>query len=223
MIHIENIRHRILSIPHLSIDEGTAVVIGPNGSGKSTLLRLVAGVEVPGTGSILIDASEPRRAEIGWVDENPERTLLFERLIDEIASPLRFRESPCPDTEARVNAIIGQLGITGLATSSTWNLSAGEKVLVALGAALAGNPTALILDEVDSHLDPSTEMRLHTILSDRDIHHILISTQHMETAAVADQVVYLEKGKVRFQGSPEEVFASLENTCFYPSSWKVRL
>jgi energy-coupling factor transport system ATP-binding protein len=222
MIQIENIRHRILAIPHLSLDEGTTVIIGPNGSGKSTLLRLVAGVEVPGTGSILLDGSEPRRAEIGWVDENPERTLLFERVIDEIASPLRFRGSACPDTEAQANAIIGQLGITGLLNGSTWNLSAGEKVLVALGAALAGNPTALILDEVDSHLDPSTEMRLHAILSDRAIRHTLISTQHMETAAVADQVVYLEKGKALYQGSPKEVFSSLEDTCFYPASWRVR-
>jgi energy-coupling factor transport system ATP-binding protein len=179
-------------------------------------------VEVPETGSVLIDGVEPRRTEIGWVDENPERTLLFERVNDEIASTLRFQILPCPEIEARVTTIQQQLGITNLHAGCTWNLSAGEKVLVALGAALAGNPPTLILDEVDSHLDPPTEVRLHAILSESGARHILISTQHMETAAVANQVVYLEEGELGHYGSPAEVFSYLKDTCFYPASWRVR-
>jgi energy-coupling factor transport system ATP-binding protein len=221
MIHIEKLRHRILGIPRLSLEPGTIALIGPNGAGKSTLLRLCAGVDVAEAGSVLIEGIHPRELDIGWVDENPERTLLFERVVDEIASTLRFRGVQCSEIQARVDAIIGQLGISTLLFGSTWNLSAGEKVLVALGAALAGDPVALILDEVDSHLDPFTENRLLKILADSGIRYILISTQHMETAARAAQVVYLEKGKVGYAGSPADVFSSLENTCFYPLSWRV--
>jgi energy-coupling factor transporter ATP-binding protein EcfA2 len=220
MICIEDIRHRILDISQLSIDEGITVIIGPNGAGKSTFLRLCAGVEVAENGSVLIDNTFPRGTDIGWVDENPERTLLFERAIDEIASTLRFQGMPCPEIQTRVHTIIEQLGISSLLTGSTWNLSAGEKVLVALGAALAGNPQALILDEVDSHLDPIAESRLHTVLSGSGIRYILISTQHMETAAEANWVIYLEKGRVLHHGAPEEVFPHLQDTCFYPESWR---
>jgi energy-coupling factor transport system ATP-binding protein len=220
MIHIEGLRHRILKIPTLDIHSGTTTFIGPNGAGKSTLLRLCAGVEMPQAGSILIEGAEPRKTEIGWVDENPERTLLFERVKDEIASTLRFREVSCPEIEAQVHTLIEHLGISSLLDRSTWNLSAGEKVLVALGAALAGAPLILILDEVDSHLDSITREKLCGILQRRDTRYILIATQHMEVAATADQVIYLEKGAVLHQGPPEEVFSSLEDTCFYPQSWR---
>jgi energy-coupling factor transport system ATP-binding protein len=222
MIHIDELQHRILRIPHLSLESGTTVLIGPNGSGKTTLLRLCAGMEVAEVGSVLIDGIPPRETDIGWVDENPERTLLFERVIDEIASTLRFQGLSCPEIQARADEIIEQLGISSLLSGSTWNLSAGEKVLVALGAALASHPKALILDEMDSHLDPFTENRLQKILAESGIRYILISTQHMETAARADQVVFLEKGKVLNRGSPTDVFSCLENTCFYPLSWRIR-
>lgn len=220
MIHFEGIRHRILEIPYLSLGPGTTALIGLNGAGKSTFLRLCAGVELPEKGTVFIDEVNPREREVGWVDENPERTLLFEQVIDEMASTLRFRGIPCLEVQTQINAVIGHLGISSLIDKSTWYLSAGEKVLVALGAALVGNPMTLILDEVDSHLDPLTEIRLQAVLADSGIRYILISTQHMETAAMANQVVYLERGKVQYHGSPTTVFALLEDTCFYPLSWR---
>ncbi len=220
MIEIRDLRHRIIEIPALSLTGGTTAVIGPNGAGKSTLLRLCAGEEVPATGSILIDGKLPRDEEIGWVDENPERTLLFERVEDELASSLRFRNQPCTETAVCVRDLIARLGISHLLPGRTWNLSAGEKVLVALGAALASRPAVLILDEVDSHLDPPTDHRVQKILSESGIRHVLVSTQQMEAAARADQVVYLEGGKILREGTPREVFSYLEDTCFYPSSWR---
>jgi energy-coupling factor transport system ATP-binding protein len=222
MICIEQLRHRILEIPRLSLEEGTTVLIGPNGAGKSTLLRLCAGVEVAEHGSVLIGGKTPRATDIGWVDENPERTILFERVTDEIASNLRFQSVPCEQIQERVRTMVNRLGISRLLSCNTRNLSAGEKVLVALGAALVGNPPVLILDEVDSHLDPGAEARLQTILGESDTRYVLISTQHMEAAAIADQVIYLEKGRIRHNGSPDEVFSNLENTCFYPLSWRLR-
>jgi energy-coupling factor transport system ATP-binding protein len=220
MIHLERIRHRILKIHDLILPEGTTAVIGPNGAGKSTLLRLCAGVEEPENGSLHIDGALARATGIGWVDENPERTLLFDTVSDEIASPLRFQHVPCHEVRKRVSAMFNQLGIDSLHSCRTRECSAGEKVLVALGAALIQKPQVLILDECDSHLDPGTEKRVGDTITEMGLRHILLSTQHMETAANADWVVYLEKGRVLSSGLPDKVFSSLEGTCFYPLSWR---
>ena len=97
MITIENLRYRTLSIEDLRIAPGITSVIGPNGSGKTTLLKLLAGIAVPDAGTILIDGMPPRNAEIGWVNEFPDRNILFGNAFEEIASPLRFRHLPCTD------------------------------------------------------------------------------------------------------------------------------
>ena len=94
MIVIEGLRSRSLEIPRLEIPRGTTAVIGPNGSGKTTLLKLLAGISLPGSGSIRIDGAGPRMAEIGWVNEFPDRNIIFSTVADEVASPLRFRHIP---------------------------------------------------------------------------------------------------------------------------------
>ena len=220
MIQLARMHHRILDIPLLLLQEGTIAVIGPNGAGKSTLLRLIAGVEVPEKGTILINGNSPRLTEIGWVDENPERSLLFDSVSDELASPLRFRWRSCPEVNARVTETIGQLGISSLLSCRARDLSAGEKVLVALGAALIQKPDVMILDEADSHLDPAMETEVRKTLASSGLRHLLFTTQHMDAAGEADQVVFLDDGHVLWTGPPSEVFSHLHDTCFYPPSWR---
>ncbi|MDD1673313.1 MAG: energy-coupling factor ABC transporter ATP-binding protein [Methanomicrobiales archaeon] len=220
MIEIVGVRHRTLDIPSLILRKGTTALIGPNGAGKSTLLQLCAGVEEPERGSVRIDGISPRRVKIGWVDENPERTLLFEIVYDELASSLRFQHVPCPEVRTRVTADAERLRIRHLLFCRTHELSAGEKVLVALGAAMIGRPEALILDECDSHLDPATETLVKEKVRESTPQYLLLSTQQMETAAEADQVVYLEEGHPIYTGTPREVFKHLKESCFYPLSWR---
>lgn len=221
MIRIGNLRCRTLAIDALSLGRGTTAVIGPNGSGKTTLLKACAGILLPDAGSILIDGNEPRRTGIGWVNEFPDRNFLFDTPADEIASPLRFHHLPPGEIDDRLAEIREQFGLTAVANRPLKTLSGGEKVLVALAAAVITRPAVLILDECDSHLDGNTMKKVDRLLGDAHIPHILRSTQDMECAKDCDQVIFLEGGRVRLAGTPGEVFSGLKDTAFYPPSWKV--
>ena len=222
MIEIKGLSHRILEIPDLRIPAGRVVVVGPNGGGKTTLLRLLAGIDLPVKGDILIDGISPRSREVGWVGEQPERQTIFHRVSDEIASPLRFRHDACSLVEERVQAVAREIGIVELLGRETRDLSAGEKTLVALGAAVAAGPDILILDETDSNLDQETTGTVESLIRGISCPHVIQATQRMELAAMSDHVLFVEKGRVLHSGSPAEVFTALSGTSFYPPSWGCR-
>jgi energy-coupling factor transport system ATP-binding protein len=222
MIRIENLTCQSLAIGTLSIERGSTAVIGQNGSGKTTLLKLCAGILVPDAGSIRIDEKTPRTTDVGWVNEFPDRNVLFDTVQDEIASPLRFQHRLPDDIAGRVAGMLDTLGISHLAHRPVRELSGGEKVIVALAAALVTEPVALILDECDSHLDARTVKTIDRILSRTPIPYIIRSTQDMESAVKNDHVLFLETGRVGHYGTPETVFSRLIDTPFYPFTWKVR-
>jgi len=222
MIIISNLRHVILSIDSLEIPSGITSVIGPNGSGKTSLLKILSGITEPDCGSILIDGLPPRKKEIGWVNEFPDRNILFGTPYDEIASPLRFRHLPCREVDRRVRDCGGALGITGLLTRRMKTLSGGEKVLVALAAALVINPDVLVLDEYDSHVDAHCSERVRDLLSSHGVPYVIRCTQQMERAARSDELIYLENGRVAHKGKPADIFDSLADSAFYPLSWRCR-
>jgi energy-coupling factor transport system ATP-binding protein len=222
MIRIGNLRYRSLVIDNLLIGRGITSLIGANGSGKTTLLKLCAGITVPDAGSILIGGAEPRKTEIGWVNEFPDRNFLFDTPEDEIASPLRFQHIPPDEITLRMGEIRQRFGLDRLPDRSIQELSGGEKILVALAAAMISNPYVLILDECDSHLDGRSMQAVDRILCESCIPFILRSTQDMENAAGSDHLVFLENNKIRYSGTPEEVFSRLSKTPFYPMSWRCR-
>jgi energy-coupling factor transporter ATP-binding protein EcfA2 len=219
VITVTGLSHRVLEIPELRIPAGRVAVIGPNGGGKTTLLRLLAGIDLPGAGEILIDGLPPRSREVGWVGECPERNAVFHRVSDEVASPLRFRHDPCPRLDERVRAFAGELGIGDLLGRVTGDLSTGQKVMVALGAALIPGPDILVLDETDSNLDRETAMMVEGFLGAAPCSHVVRATQRMELAAGSDHVLFLEGGRVLHSGTPAAVFDALSGTPFFPPSW----
>ncbi|PKL70367.1 MAG: ABC transporter [Methanomicrobiales archaeon HGW-Methanomicrobiales-1] len=223
MIRIENLRYRTLAIESLTIRTGVTSVIGANGSGKTTLLKLCAGIFLPNTGTILIEGIEPRRSEIGWVNEFPDRNFLFETVADEIASSLRFKHRPIEEITRRMDEVLERFGIARLSDRPVRELSGGEKVLVALAAAMIQNPRVLILDECDSHMDARCMQSIDGIIQHSNIPFIIRSTQDMETASVSDHLIFLENGRVRFSGTPEKVFSALEDSPFFPLAWKCRV
>jgi energy-coupling factor transport system ATP-binding protein len=220
MITIGNLRYRHLAVADLQIAPGITSVIGPNGSGKTTFLRLLAGIAVPESGGILIDGLPPRKTEIGWVNEFPDRNILFGNVFDEIASPLRFRHVPCTDIRPAVESVAGSVGISHLMTRPVRDLSGGEKILVAFAAALVLSPRLLVLDEFDSHLDVHRAGKITDIVRRNGTSYLIHCTQDMEAAAHGDTVIFLQGGNIVHTGNPEEVFASLAGTPYYPLSWK---
>ena len=221
MIRIANLRHRVIDVPDLAVDARHIAVIGPNGSGKTTLLSICSGIEEPRRGTVRLLGKPPSAVRIGWVGEFPDRTLLFSRVYDEIASSPRFRHRPCPETDERVRAAAARVGIAHLLDAKVSTLSGGEKALVALAAAGADDPEVLVLDEADSHLDAGTAERVQNVVQESTAALVLWCTQSMDTAARADYVLFMAGGTVRHHGTPDEVFTCLEETCFYPSIWRV--
>ncbi len=220
MIEITGLCHRTLTIDHLTLGPGRTFLIGPNGSGKTTLLRLLSGIDEPESGTITIDGADPRTLETGWVNEYPDRNILFSRVYDEIASALRFANVPCPDTDTRVCDLCNRIGIQHLLERTMRDLSGGEKTLAAIAAAIVCHPTLLVLDEYDSHLDSGYCCQIDTIINTGEIRYVISCTQQMETAARGDRVIALERGHIAHTGSPREVFSRYENTAFYPRSWR---
>jgi len=218
MIEVRGLRHRSLDIGALDIRPGITSVIGPNGSGKTTFLKCCAGITEPVAGTVLVDGVSPRSTEVGWVNEFPDRNILFETVADEVASPLRFRRISCRETADRVDRQLVFMGIPLLRDRPIRELSGGEKILVALAAALIHRPRLLVLDESDSHLDETRALLIDALLRTSGVPYVIRCTQQMESAARGDQVVYLENGRAGYSGSPPEVFASLAGTAFYPLS-----
>jgi energy-coupling factor transport system ATP-binding protein len=219
MIIIENLWYRNLAIDALTIKPGITTIIGPNGSGKTTFLKICAGIILPDSGTILIDDTPPRHTDIGWVNEYPDRNLLFVNVSDEIASPLRFRHDSCDSVNSVMKSYADTMGITHLLKRAVRELSGGEKILVSLAAALVHHPTVLVLDEYDSHLDARVKEKNEQIIRSSGAKYIIRCTQQMDTAIQSDHLLFFDSGRVIHNGTPKDVFPLLKGTSYYPLLW----
>ena len=219
MITAEFLCYRKLTIDSLEIKPGITTIIGANGSGKTTFLKLCAGIAVPDSGSLLIDDALPRETETGWVNEFPDRNILFVNVFDEIASPLRFRRIPCNDIDSNVRACAETLGITYLLQRAVRDLSGGEKVLVSLAAALVHHPKVLVLDEYDSHLDAHSLAKIEQGIRRTGAEYVIRCAQQMDTAIHSDHLLFFDSGRIIHAGLPHDIFPFLKGTAYYPFLW----
>jgi multiple sugar transport system ATP-binding protein len=201
-------------------DREFIVLLGPSGSGKSTLLRLVAGLEIPTKGDIIIGDKivtelPPRERDVAMVFQS-YALYPFMSVFDNIAFPLKLRKVPKNEIRTRVEQVAETLNIKHLLNRMPGQLSGGEMQRVALARCIIRNPQVFLFDEPLSNLDAklrvTTRGFLKRLQKDLGITSIYVTHDQEEAMSIADRIVVLDKGKVQQIGSPEEVYNNPQNT-----------
>ena len=213
--------NRVVDAIDLEVADGEFVVlVGPSGCGKSTLLRLIAGLEQPDDGEILLDGERvdgraPGDRDVAMVFQNyalyPHMTVLAN-----IAFPLRMAKVGKAEREARAREAAQQLGIGALLARKPGSLSGGQQQRVALARALVRRPRIFLFDEPLSNVDAKlrNEMRaelarLHTRIGATILH---VTHDQVEAMTLGTRIVVLDRGVVQQQGPPIEVYRHPANT-----------
>lgn len=199
----------------LEIKTGSLVaLLGPSGSGKSTLLRLIAGLEMPDTGKILLTGKDATHESvqdrnIGFVFQH---YALFKHLSvrKNIAFGLEIQKTPKPKIKARVEELLDLVQLSGLGDRYPSQLSGGQRQRVALARALAVEPKVLLLDEPFGALDAKVRKDLRVWL--RRLHDevhvttVFVTHDQEEAMEVSDEIVVMNKGRVEQIGSPAQIY-----------------
>ena len=204
----------------VAIPEGSlTALLGPSGSGKSTLLRVIAGLEEPDSGQVLIGDQD--------VTDTPARTrgvgMVFQHyaafkhmnVYDNVAFGLAIRKRPRAEISKRVHELLELVQLEGLAKRYPAQLSGGQRQRMALARALAVEPSVLLLDEPFGALDARVRQELRAWL--RRLHEevhvttIIVTHDQEEAMEVAAQIVVLNEGRVEQVGSPRELYEQPAN------------
>ncbi len=191
-------------------------ILGPSGSGKSTLLRLIAGLDHPTSGRIVIGSEEatnkePRDRDVAMVFQN-QAPFPHLDVAENLAFSARARGVSRREIAERVQEVAGQLGLANALTRMPSTLSGGERQRVALGRAIVRRPSILLLDEPFSNLDLPLRRDLRTHLLDfhreLGVTTLFVTHDQQEAVAVGNRVTILHEGQIRQTGRVEELFES---------------
>jgi iron(III) transport system ATP-binding protein len=220
-LHLSYGDNAILKGVSMQLAQGEVVsLLGPSGSGKTTLLRAVAGLEAAHRGTIRIedrpvfDAAArlevpAEKRNLGLVFQSyalwPHRTV-----FDNVAYGLKLRGTPSAETRARVEEVLGQLGLGALGERFPHQLSGGQQQRVALARALVYSPRLILLDEPLSNLDAKLreEARIwfRQLIQRLELSALYVTHDQVEAMAVADHVLVLENGAVEQEGTPQRIY-----------------
>jgi spermidine/putrescine ABC transporter ATP-binding subunit len=189
--------------------------LGPSGCGKTTTLRIMAGLETPDEGRVLMDGQDitylpPHKRDIAMVFQNyalwPHMTV-----FENVAYGLKVRKLPVDEVRRRVREVLEFVRLEGLEGRYPAQLSGGQQQRVALARALAVQPRVLLLDEPLSNLDAKlrVEMReeLRRIQRKLDITTVYVTHDQEEAMALSDRIAVMNSGRVVEVGEPEELYS----------------
>ncbi len=202
-----------------SVASGEIVcLLGPSGCGKTTLLRIVAGLEVPDSGRVLVDGEDvapvpPHQRDFGLMFQD---YALFphKNVFENVAFGLRMQHGASGHTEeriaARVHQVLDLVGLRGFERRAVDELSGGEAQRVALARSLAPRPRLLMLDEPLGSLDRATRERLmvelRDILSGVGVTALYVTHDQTEAFSVADRAIIMNVGRIEQAGLPESIY-----------------
>ncbi|NTW83991.1 MAG: sulfate ABC transporter ATP-binding protein [Chlorobiaceae bacterium] len=232
-IELRNITKRFSSYTaidniSLSVKSGDLVaLLGPSGCGKTTLLRIIAGLELPDTGTILLDDKDttwlpPREKNVGFVFQH---YALFRKMnvFENVAFGLKVlpgsKRPSGGEIRDRVEHLLKLVQMEWAVKRYPSQLSGGQRQRVALARALAVNPRVLLLDEPFSALDAKVRQELRRWL--RKLHDeihvtsIFVTHDQEEALELADRIVVISKGRIEQEGTPQEVYDHPANAFVY--------
>jgi sulfate/thiosulfate transport system ATP-binding protein len=220
MISLDAVTKRFgdfLALDEVSVDvhDGSlTALLGPSGSGKSTLLRVIAGLELPDSGRVVIAGEDAtavpaQRRGIGFVFQH---YAAFKHMTvrENVAFGLRIRKRPKAEIAAKVDELLGIVGLQGYQSRYPAQLSGGQRQRMALARALAIEPRVLLLDEPFGALDAKVRADLRAWL--RRLHDevhvttVLVTHDQEEAMDVADRIVVLNEGRIEQAGTPRELY-----------------
>ena len=199
----------------LAVESGESVVLlGPSGCGKSTLLRLIAGLEMPDAGRILLNGQDITRlpAHRRPVNMMFQSYALFPHLnaFDNIAFGLRRESLPRAEIERRVRDAMAMLEIATFGERKPHQLSGGQQQRVALARALVKQPRLLLLDEplaaLDKRLRQQTQAELRKLNRQTGIAFVFVTHDNDEAMALADRIAVMQAGRLRQVDHPRRIY-----------------
>ena len=225
MIEIDNVSYRYedakraaLSDVTLNIPKGEFLaIVGHNGSGKSTLAKHLNALLLPTEGAVRVAGMDTKneentlsiRQKVGIVFQNPDNQLVTTVVEEDVAFGPENLGVPGPEIRKRVDTALAAVGMEQYATRAPHMLSGGQKQRIAIAGMLAMQPEVLVLDEATAMLDPRGRREILSIVSrvhrEKGITVVMI-TQYMEEATIADRVAVMADGKLLLEGPPREVF-----------------
>lgn len=225
MITLENVTYRYgdgdaaLKNVSLEIKKGEMLaIVGHNGSGKSTLAKHLNALLLPTEGSVTIEKMDTRdpaetlniRKKVGMVFQNPDNQMVTTIVEEDVAFGPENLGVPPQEIRKRVDDALDAVGMTEYAGTAPHMLSGGQKQRVAIAGMLAMEPEVLVLDEATAMLDPQGRQEVLEIVRrinrERGMTVVMI-TQYMEEALMADRVAVMKGGSLLMTGTPREIFS----------------
>ena len=199
----------------VEVPEGSlTALLGPSGSGKSTLLRIIAGLETPDAGEVLIDGvdvtpARPQDRGIGFVFQH-YAAFAHMSVFENVAFGLRIRKRAKADVKDRVEELLRLVGLTKWAQQRPHQLSGGQRQRMALARALAVEPRVLLLDEPFGALDATVRAELREWLrrlhDEQGVTTVLVTHDQEEAMEVADRIAVMNTARIEQVGSPRDIY-----------------
>ena len=233
MIKIENLTYvyptgedeeekKALDDVSIEIEKGDFVaILGHNGSGKSTLGKLLNAQIFPTSGDIWVDDLNSKDEDRIWdirekcsmVFQNPDNQLVAAVVEEDVAFGPENLGVPPEEIRERVDLALEKVGMTSYRKQAPSMLSGGQKQRVAIAGVLAMKPDCIVLDEPTAMLDPKGRKEvmdtIHELNKKEGITIVLI-THFMEEAVTADHILVIDKGVLKMEGTPREIFSQAD-------------
>ncbi len=217
-IELSGVGHRygdrtVLDGIDLRLTERRIGVIGANGSGKSTFARLLNGLVLPTSGTVLVDGLDTRsavrevRRRVGFVFQDPDAQIVHPTVAEDAGYGLENQGVPPAERAERVAEVLARYGLAGHADHPAHLLSGGQKQLLAIAGVLVMRPARIVFDEPTTLLDLVNTRRVAQVIEELG-QQVVVVTHDLDLLEGFDRVLVIDEGRVAADGTPDSSIAA---------------